>query len=116
MSIASLVKAGENIDTTTKQSVWAAITHAKQINEDNVGLYTDEQIESGNRIHKYVQTMFPNNRTFLNYRKKFIAVKVEDVSLVSAQSTHAQLLEDLCELSKVEIAGHGNNIIFRIAR
>lgn len=105
-----------SVDTTTKTSAFFALTHARQVSDSNEGLYTDAQKQSAQRIQSYVSSVFPSHRVYLNYRKKFIAVKVEGITLAEAHSTHSQLLEDLCELSNVDVVAHGMNVIFRIAR
>ena len=114
MSIAT--KLDSTVDTNTQLPVWKAIEHVRQVNAQNESLYTDEQKQGAQRIQRYVESVFPHHRVFLNYRKNFIAVKVEGISMAEAQTTQSQLLEDLCELSNVEVVAHGTNVIFRVAK
>jgi hypothetical protein len=114
MSIAAQLDS--SIDTTSKMAAFKALNHARQVSDENEALYTDTQKQSAQRIQSYVSSVFPAHRVYLNYRKKFIAVKVEGITMAEAQSTQSQLLEDLCELSNVDVVAHGTNVIFRIAR
>lgn len=116
MSIATQLQAQAGVNTESKMSAWAATCHAAMINDANIGLYTKAEIAHGERMRAYVVSVFPKNRVYLNYRKNFIAIKVEGVSLATAQTTHANLLEDLCALSNVTIKAHGENVIFRVTR
>ena len=116
MTIATLLKDSSTNVSESKQAPWVVRADAQQRNEKYITQYSEEQIAKGERLHKFVDDTFRANRTFLNYRQKFIAIKVEGVTLAEASYTHTALLEDLCDLSNVKIVTRGSNVIFRIAK
>jgi hypothetical protein len=116
MTIATLLaKSSVNV-SESKQAPWIVIADAQQRNDTYIKLYSTEQIAKGERIKTFVSSVFPSNRVYLNYRQKFIAVKVEHVSRAEATQTQTLLLEDLCDLSGVTVASRGTNVIFRIMK
>lgn len=55
----------------------AAVLDAQRRNTDNKSLYTQEQIRKALSVRDLLDTAFSYNSLYINYRKKFIAVKVE---------------------------------------
>ena len=116
MTIATLLQANTGLLNQQAPNAWLAIQDAAMHDAENVKLYTTEQIEHGHRIEKFVRSVFPQHRVYLNYRKKYIAVKVEGLTLKAAESTQAELLETLLEMQGVAIKARGTNVIFQIKR
>lgn len=114
--ISTLVETGLNVDTSTKQPVWIALADIDIRNMENEALYDTGEIATAMRVKATVELAFPDHRVYLNYRQKFIAIKVEHLSLSAAKSRHADKLEQICAMENVSIAGHGTNIIFRISK
>ena len=55
----------------------AAVFDAQRRNTNNKSLYTQEQIRKALSVRDLLDTAFSYNSLYINYRKKFIAVKVE---------------------------------------
>lgn len=104
-----------SLNTSTSISpAWGAVAHAKQYDAANIGRYSDYHKAVGEKVKSYVEATFPGSRVYLNYRKNFIAVKAEGVSIGAAFSVHTDLLESWASMAKIQIAVHGQNVIFRI--
>lgn len=114
--ISSLVEAGINVNTDTKQPVWIALADIDIRNMQNEKLYDTGEIATAMRIKACVELAFPYKRVYLNYRQKFIAIKVEHLSLSDAHSLYADKLEQLCAMENVSIGAHGTNVIFRVTK
>jgi len=55
----------------------AAVLDAQRRNTNNKSLYTPEQIRKALSVRDLLDSAFSYNSLYINYRKKFIAVKVE---------------------------------------
>lgn len=56
---------------------FAAVMDAQRRNTNNKSLYTQEQIRKALSVRDLLDSAFSYNSLYINYRKKFIAVKVE---------------------------------------
>lgn len=95
-------------------SPFFCVSHAKQYDEANVGLYTTLQLQFADALLDLVKKAYPRSRVYLNYRKTFIAVKVENPRLADKASVDAFKLDTVVEDFDIEIVrtkfGH---LIFR---
>jgi len=55
----------------------AAVLDAQRRNSNNKSLYTQEQIRRALSVRDLLDSAFSYHSLYINYRKKFIAVKVE---------------------------------------
>jgi hypothetical protein len=56
---------------------FAAVMDAQRRNTNNKSLYTQEQIRKALSVRDLLDSAFSYKNLYINYRKKFIAVKVE---------------------------------------
>ena len=64
----------------------AAILDAQRRNTNNKSLYTEEQLRKALTVRDLLDTAFSYNSLYINYRQKFIAVKVEGARAKDAMS------------------------------
>lgn len=111
MFYSSYIENGE-----VNQNKFFAKNHAHQLDLMNVSLYSTRQITSGDKLKRDVTRAFPHSRVFRNFRKNFIAVKVEDPRAVDRNSEAAQKLIKRCNKEGITVHRSANALIFRIPR
>lgn len=90
---------------------------AKRRNSNNIDTYTPEQIKQAQRLYADVSNAYFRSRVFLNYRERFIAVKVEAPNYADKVSLEVRNLDKACEEAgyKKKATGKGS-IVYRIER
>ena len=71
-----MIKA-RNIDRDSAPFPWAAIANARMRNAVNASLYTDKQKAKAIAMSHALELCFNCNGVHVNYRKTFIAIKVD---------------------------------------
>lgn len=97
-------------------SKWFATQHAAQLDSENASLYSPKKKAKGEELLAHVRSVFKESRVYLNYRKKFIAVKVERASNRALTSNEFLLLNAYCSANGITIKVTKTAHIFRIAR
>jgi hypothetical protein len=75
---------------------FAAVMDAQRRNTNNKSLYTQEQIRKALIVRDLLDSAFSYSNLYINYRKKFIAVKVEGARAKDSMSKQIiELFEQL---------------------
>jgi hypothetical protein len=89
----------------------------KKYNAQNSSTYRTNDISKAEKVKLLCEWAFPRSRTFVTYRSKFIAVKVEDVTITDAIPVHMNMLNEMiANDDKINIVAAGEHLIFRISR
>jgi hypothetical protein len=70
-----------NIDRDSAPIPWAAVANARMLNIANASLYTDAQKARGLRMAYALELCYKADGIHVNYRKTFIAVKVDNAQV-----------------------------------
>ena len=72
-----------------------AAMDAQYRNQQNVGYWTSQQISTAEKFKLFLESVYTCNDVYINYRKKFIAIKVDNP--VSQSEFRELLLNDIIE-------------------
>ena len=72
-----------------------AAIDAKHRNQQNVGYWTSKQISTAEKFKLFLESVYTCNDVYINYRKKFIAIKIDNP--VSQSEFRELLLNDIIE-------------------
>ena len=101
-------------DRNRVQTPWAVKKHVAELDARNIGLYTMEQLQAGEEFRKMVDGAYTSSQVYLNYRAKFIAVKVDHARFTDKASAAAELIDRLCSERGYNKMIKGSNIIFHL--
>lgn len=88
--------------------------HIRDQDAANISKFTMEQIQAGEELRKQVAQAYDMSQVYLNYRAKFIAIKVDSPKFANKASDAAELIDRLCADQGYEKVFQGDNIIFHI--
>ena len=91
----------------------AAAMDAQRQNSNNKSHYTQEQVRQALTVRDLLDSAFSYNTLYINYRKKFIAVKAEGAR---AKDTMAKEVVELFESNGYTVAATPQGVIVRIAK
>ena len=100
----------------TKQAggfAYAAAMDAQRQNSNNKSTYTQEQVRQALTVRDLLDSAFSYNTLYINYRKKFIAVKAEGAR---ARDSMAKQVVALFESNGYDVASTPQGLIVRIAK
>ena len=100
----------------TKQAgvfAFAAVMDAQRQNSNNKSTYTQEQVRRALTVRDLLDSAFSYKSLYINYRKKFIAVKAEGAR---ARDSMAREVVQLFETNGYDVAQSPQGLIVRIAR
>ena len=100
----------------TKQAgsfAYAAAMDAQRQNSNNKSTYTQEQVRQALTVRDLLDSAFSYKTLYINYRKKFIAVKAEGAR---ARDSMAREVVKLFESNGYLVASTPQGLIVRIAR
>ena len=89
----------------------AAVLDAQRRNTNNKSLYTQEQIRKALSVRDLLDSAFSYNSLYINYRKKFIAVKVEGAR---SRDTMSKKIIELFEQLGYSVVATQQGIIVRL--
>ena len=92
---------------------YAAALDAQRQNTNNKSHYTSEEIQRAVTVRDLVDTAFSYTNLYINYRKRFIAVKAEGVRRKDAMA--AEVIK-LFEANGYDVATTPQGLIVRIAK
>ena len=92
---------------------YAAALDAERQNTNNKSHYTPQEIQRAVTVRDLVDTAFSYTTLYINYRKRFIAVKAEGVRRKDAMA--AEVIK-LFEANGYDVAVTPQGLIVRIAR
>jgi len=89
-----------------------AFLDAQRRSELNRGNFTDALKRTAQQLYSLAVDAYPRSRVYLNYRQKFIAVKVEGAH----RPDHTELtkLNEFCDANKVYGVRLGTNLVHRL--
>jgi hypothetical protein len=90
------------------------IMHVKAQDAENISKYSMDQIQAGEDLRVMAAKAYDMSRVYLNYRAKFIAVKVDTPKFENKVSQAAELIDRLCADKGYDKVFQGDNIIFHI--
>ena len=92
---------------------YAAARDAQRQNSNNKSTYSQEQIRQALTVRDLLDSAFSYTNLYINYRKKFIAVKAEGHR---ARDAMAQQVVDLFESNGYIVASTPQGLIVRIVK
>jgi hypothetical protein len=92
---------------------FAAALDAQRQNSNNKSHYTQEQIRRALSVRDLLDSAFSYSKLYINYRKKFIAIKAEGHS---AKDAMAREVVKLFESNGYNVASTPQGLIVRIAK
>jgi hypothetical protein len=92
---------------------YAAAMDAQRQNSNNKSTYTQEQVRQALTVRDLLDSAFSYNTLYINYRKKFIAVKAEGAR---ARDSMAKQVVALFESNGYDVASTPQGLIVRIAK
>ena len=95
------------------QFAYAAARDAQRQNSNNKSTYSQEQIRKALTVRDLLDSAFSYKTLYINYRKKFIAVKAEGAR---ARDSMAREVVALFESNGYDVAQSPQGLIVRIAR
>ena len=90
---------------------FAAVMDAQRRNTNNKSLYTQSQIRKALIVRDLLDSAFSYNNLYINYRKKFIAIKAEGAR---AKDTFAKEVVKCLEASGYGVVSTQQGIIVRL--
>jgi len=98
-----------------KQPAWIAKLDSKAQNEKYIGTYTQAERMFAEQLLEAVAEIYVDSNVYLNYRQKFVAVKVDSATL--ANKVAAYNLDLYCERYDIErVVTARGNIVYRATR
>ena len=97
-----------------KLPAFVCVMDAKKRNDENEGLYSEQQLLAGEALLAGIEDVYLCSRVFLNYRQRFIAVKVASPHFKDKVSLRAAKLDAWAEANGIvkEHTRHGH-IVYR---
>ena len=95
------------------QFAFAAVMDAQRQNSNNKSTYTQEQVRRALTVRDLLDSAFSYKTLYINYRKKFIAVKAEGAR---ARDSMAREVVALFESNGYDVAQSPQGLIVRIAK
>jgi hypothetical protein len=96
------------------QDAFFAITDASNYNEVCRDLWTPAQKRIAHDFADACVSVFPHSRVFRNYRKKYIAIKVERPTQEDLLTESAALLGHTVRRMDIEVTVTKNGLIFKL--
>lgn len=96
------------------QSAWFAVTDCKTKSAINVHLHSNAAREVGEQVATLARLAYTRSSVYINYRAKFIAVKVDNPQLADKITTLAHELDTYCTDCGIEVVKTARSIVFRI--
>ena len=104
----------KELDTKDAGSyAYAAARDAQRQNSNNKSTYSQDQIRKALTVRDLLDSAFSYKTLYINYRKKFIAIKAEGAR---AKDRMAKEVVDLFETNGYLVASTPQGLIVRIAR
>ena len=95
------------------QFAFAAVMDAQRQNSNNKSTYTQEQVRKALTVRDLLDSAFSYKTLYINYRKKFIAVKAEGAR---ARDAMAREVVKLFESNGYDVAQSPQGLIVRIVK
>ena len=93
---------------------WICVEDAKKRNTQNESLYSESEKQLADIFAQQARNAYIRSRVYLNYREKFIAVKIDKPSVSDKISVVADALHKDAEALGYKIIKTKTNIVFRL--
>ena len=105
----------QDVEERSKLHPFVCKEDAKRRDAKNIGRYTLEQIKQARQLEEDVRSAYFRSRVFVNYRERFIAVKVEAPQFADKVSLAVRELDEACEENGIQRAQLAKGtIVYRI--
>jgi hypothetical protein len=98
----------------SKLPKWLCAEDAEKRSKQNVELYSQEQVYKAETFKTMVVRAFFRSRVYLNFREKFIAIKVEAPNVRDKISKEAREVEKFADENNIQIIKKRASLIFRL--
>ena len=99
----------------SSQTAWIAVLDVQDRNARNKSLFTELEIAEGERILAVVQAAYLRSKVYLNYRKTFIAVKVDKPTKPDRLGTAVEVLDRYADQHSIDLVRTTHNFVYRLA-
>jgi hypothetical protein len=105
-----------HIDNEEKSRLpgWICVEDAKKRNAENEALYSEDEKQLADMFAQQTRNAYIRSRVYLNYREKFIAVKIDKPSVSDKISVVVDALHKDAEALGYTIVKTKSNIVFRL--
>ena len=105
-----------HIDNEEKSRLpgWICVEDAKKRNAQNEALYSETEKQLADMFAQQTRDAYIRSRVYLNYREKFIAVKIDKPSVSDKISVVVDALHKDAEALGYTIVKTKSNIVFRL--
>ena len=95
-----------------KLPAYVCLQDIKRRDAENEGLYSLAQLSAGEALLAQIEDVYIQSKVFMNYRQRFIAVKVNAPKFADKVSLRAAKLDLWCEANGIVIerTRHGNMV------
>lgn len=95
-----------------KLPAYVVIQDVKRRNNENEKLYSEQQLLAGEALLAGIEDVYMRSKVYLNYRQRFIAVKVAAPKFADKVSLRAAKLDAWCEANGIVIehTRHGHMV------
>jgi hypothetical protein len=107
-----------DVDEDSRSALPAHIARqdCERINRENRDTYSLAQQKAADEFKQLVDNAFFRRRTFLNFREKFIAVKVEAPKLEDKISSDYRAVMSFVDANDIRVKNGKASVIFHIKR
>jgi len=108
----AIVHAVSHTSDDVKLPAYVCLEDIKRRDAENESLYSLVQLSAGEALLAHIEDVYIQSNVFMNYRKKFIAVKVNKPQFKDKVSLRAARLDLWCEANGIVIehTRHGNMV------
>lgn len=103
-------------DETSKLPAWICCDDAAADSRDNIALWDNDTKALAQHLREMLVSAYIRSRTFLNYRQKFILVKVERVQAADKCQSRKEIaaIEQFCEKHDIRIKESRGHRLFEV--
>jgi hypothetical protein len=111
-TVSAIVHKVSHTSDEVKLPAYVCLEDIKRRDAENAGLYSEKQIHVGEALLAYIDDVYIRSNVYLNYRQRFIAVKVNKPTFADKVSLRAARLDMWCEENGIVIehTRHGNMV------
>jgi hypothetical protein len=113
--MSKLTMSREDDVKSTTSKLFCALD-AQRRNKQHIDSYTEMTKDFSGVLLTLVGMAYPSSQVYRNYRKDFIAIKVDSPTMHDKASSTVAALDEYCTLNRVFKAQSGRHIIYRIPK
>jgi len=95
---------------------YLAVLDIKRRDAENIGLYDNDERRAGGAFKLAAQSAWMRGKVHLNFREKFMAIKVQNPDWRDAESREVEALDSLAQSRGYEIVSTRTAVVYRIPR